>query len=493
MTDPTTEPMTEPSTHELADRPAPRRRAKILATLGPATDAGEVLRDLVKCGVDAFRINLSHGTAEEHERRVAAVREASDAEGRAVAVMMDLGGPKIRTGEVADGVELAPGERVEIVDEEIVGDARRFSSTLAGWVGEVRPGCRILLDDGKIELRAIAASDGRLEAEVVRGGPLGSRKGINLPDVELSVPSLTEKGRADVELGVRCGVDAFALSFVRRPDDVESARSAIEAAGGDAPVFAKIEKPGAVERIAAILEASDGILLARGDLAVETSFEAVPVLQKRILAAAARARKVAITATQMLQSMIHSARPTRAEVSDIANAVFDGSDGMLLTGETAIGSHPVEVVRVMDRVVVAAEGGLEGDRTRLGLAGRASSGSYRHALAEAAAYAAREMRLPSIVVFTRSGRMARHLSALRPARRIIALTPHESTRRRLSLVWGVEAHRMDFPDTARDRVRAADHRLVEEGLARPGDEMVFMTGQLDDHLSRMIQIRRIEA
>ena len=474
-------------------RPTPRRRARILATLGPATDAPGVLRDLVRAGADSFRINLSHGSAEEHERRIEEVRAVSEAENRAVAVMMDLGGPKIRTGEMQPGVELERGRRVEIVDEEVVGDANRFCSTLRGWVGEIGPGSRILLDDGKIELRAISASPGRLEAEVTVGGPLGSRKGINLPDVELSIPSLTDKDRRDIELGVRCGVDAFALSFVRRPEDLDVAKAAIEGAGGDAPVLAKIEKPEAVDRIDAILESSDGILLARGDLAVETSHEAVPVLQKRILAAAARSRKIVITATQMLQSMIEAERPTRAEVSDIANAVFDGSDGLLLTGETAIGKHPVEVVRVMDRVMVAAEGGPEGDRTRLGLAGRASSGSYRHALAEAAAYAAKEMKLPSVVVFTRSGRMARHLSALRPGRRIVALTPRESTRRRLSLVWGVEAHRMDFPDTARDRIRAADRRLVREGLATPGDEMIFMTGQLGDHLSRMIQIRRIES
>ncbi len=468
------------------------RAAKILATLGPASGSRETIARMVAAGVDAFRLNMSHGTHDEHRRLVDAVRDVEREAGRPIGILMDLCGPKIRVGDLEGGgpVHLERGASVRITDDAAPGTAASFSSTHPGWIGDVEPGCRVLLDDGRLELRVEKHESGCLVTSVVLGGELGERKGINLPDAKLGIPSVTERDKDDIAFGVECGVDVFALSFVRRPEDVELAREAIRAAGGDAPIIAKIEKREAIEALDGILDASDGVLVARGDLGVETSVESVPILQKQILERASERGKVSITATQMLQSMMTAPKPTRAEASDIANAVFDGSDGLLLTGETAVGEYPVDVIETMDRIVRTAEDSHL-SHSRVGTSSD-YTGSYRRAIAEAAAFAAREMKLECIVVFTLSGTMARHVAALRPERRIVALTPRESTRRRLSMVWGVESYTLDFPESATEWTRRSDAILLERGLAQEGGDVIIMAGRLGDAgLSTMMKIHRV--
>lgn len=477
-----------------SDSPNAPRAAKILATLGPASGSRDTIARMVAAGVDAFRLNMSHGTHEEHRRLIETVRDVEREAGRPVGILMDLCGPKIRVGNLVNGgpVHLETGATVCITDDAAPGTAESFSSTHPGWIGDVDPGCRVLLDDGQLELRVEKREGGALVTRVVLGGPLGERKGINLPDAALRIPSVTDRDREDIAFGVESGVDVFALSFVRRPEDVELAREAIRAAGSDAPIIAKIEKREAMEALDAILDAADGVLVARGDLGVETSFESVPILQKQILERSSEHGKVSITATQMLQSMMTNPKPTRAEASDIANAVLDGSDGLLLTGETAVGEHPVGVIETMDRIVrTAEESHLV--HTRFGRP-RENTGSYRRAIAEAAAFAAREMSLECIVVLTHSGTMARHVAALRPERRIVALTPFESTRRRLTMVWGVESYILDFPDSASEWTRRSDAVLLERGLAQEGADVIIMAGRIANvGLSTMMKIHRVGA
>jgi len=468
------------------------RSVKILATLGPASDDARTVRALIDAGADAFRLNMSHGEPDEHRALVRLVREAAEAADRPVGLLVDLGGPKIRTRRLKGGsATLEEGSEVEILAEEVEGTARAFSTTLPQWIEETPPNSRILLDDGRIELVVLERSSARIRARVVSGGELGEGKGVNLPGVPLSMPALTEKDHRDVTLAVEAGADWLALSFVRSFEDVRAARAAVAAAGGDLPILAKIEKSEAVDTIDAILEEANGVLVARGDLGVETSVEEVPLIQKRILARANETARIGITATQMLQSMMSSRRPTRAEASDVANAVLDGSDGLLLTGETAVGRYPVEVVETMDRIALEAERSPL-RRTRLATSDQRISGSYRFAIAEAAAFAAREMNLELIVVFTLSGTMARHIAALRPRRRILAFTPSETTRRRLTHVWGVEPHRIELDPSSESMIEKIDRVLVSRELARAGDEVILMAGRVEGiGLSRMMKVHRV--
>jgi pyruvate kinase len=459
------------------------RRAKIVATIGPASESEELLRRLMMAGMDVARINMSHGEREHHGEVIGRIRRVAGELNRPVAIMLDLSGPKIRTGKLRDGnVHLEGGAEVHITSEEILGDANRFSANYALLPREVKPGDRILISDGEIELQVTGTTDTEIRARVVHGGVLGEHKGINLPGAQVSIPSITEKDIVDLRFGIQHGIDIIAQSFVRSADDCRRAREMIKEFGGHAPLIAKIEKPEAVENFTDILKAADGVMVARGDLAVETSTEMVPVLQKKIIREALLAEKRIITATQMLQSMIENPRPTRAEASDVSNAILDGSDAVMLSGETAIGRYPVESVLIMDRIIRSTE---EMFTPATGVMmqtiyGR-RSGSYGRAVSEAAVFAAEEVGCRLIVVITQSGHMARRIASLRPRQRIIALTPSEQTRRQLAILWGVEPYSLDeCSPAADDLLQCADRALVEYKLAERGESVVVMAGRLKD-------------
>ncbi|MCA1815192.1 MAG: pyruvate kinase, partial [Acidobacteria bacterium] len=443
------------------------RRAKILATLGPASRDPATLEALIDAGANAVRINMSHGTQEEHAETVRRAREASERMKRPLAVLVDLSGPKIRTGVLQGGqpVTLEPNALFTLTTRSAAGDAREVSTNYSGLARDVSPGARILLDDGAIELHVERTTDTDVVARVVNGGTLGERKGINLPGVQLPIPSLTDKDRRDLNWAVRQGADYIALSFVRRAEDCKEAKGLIKAAGGHQPLVAKIEKAEAIDNLAEIVAASDGVMVARGDLGVETSVELVPVYQKRIIEEANRAEKFVITATQMLQSMVNEPRPTRAEASDVANAVWDGSDALMLSGETASGKYPVAAVETMARIIGSAEAGRSEEfGSGRKWSGR-QSGRISRAICEAAAFAAEEMNAKMIAVFTESGLMARRLAILRPVQRIVALTPSEAVRNELSIIWGVESLLHPPADSTRDLIKVGDRVMLEAGVA----------------------------
>ncbi len=459
------------------------RRAKIVATIGPASESEERLRAIMLAGVDVARINMSHGEREHHGEVIARIRQVADELKKPVAVMLDLSGPKIRTGKLREGnVELKEGAEVRITTEEVEGDGTHFSANYALLAREVKPGDRILISDGEIELQVIETTATDVTARVIHGGMLGEHKGINLPGAHISIPSITEKDVADLRFGISCGVDLVAQSFVRSADDCRRARALIEEFGSKAKLIAKIEKPEAIDDFANILVVADGVMVARGDLAVETSTERVPVLQKKIIAEALVAEKRVITATQMLQSMIENPRPTRAEASDVSNAILDGSDAVMLSGETAIGRFPVETVSMMDRIIRATEEMVQpaSSMVRQTIYG-SRSGSYGRAVSEAAVFAAEEVGCRLIVVITESGHMARRIAALRPRQRIIALTPSEQTRRQLAVLWGVEPYKLEEGVFQSNKLLVrADRALLEFNLAERGESIVVMAGRLND-------------
>ncbi|HKY04349.1 MAG TPA: pyruvate kinase, partial [Blastocatellia bacterium] len=414
---------------------------------------------------------------------------------RPVAVMLDLSGPKIRTGNIRGGhATLEEGAELRITTEDIEGDATRFSSNYSLLAKEVKPGDRILISDGEIELQVADTTAREVVARVVHGGELGSRKGINLPGALVSIPSITEKDLSDLKFGIENGIDIVAQSFVRRAEDCKRARELIREYGGDARLIAKIEKPEAIDDFDNILDAADGVMVARGDLAVETSTERVPVLQKMILRKALIAQKLTITATQMLQSMIENPRPTRAEASDVSNAILDGSDAVMLSGETAVGRFPVETVMMMDRIIRSTEAMDVPAREimRRSDIGR-STGSFGRAIAEAANYAAEEVDCRSIVVITHSGHMARRMAALRPRQRIIALTPVAASYRKLAASWGVEPYLLEGATAeSSDLLERADAALLEYDLAERGENVVVMAGRLEDlKISLSMKLHRV--
>ncbi len=471
------------------------RRARIVATIGPASDSEASLRDLIVAGMDVARINMSHGERQHHATVIGRIRRVASDLGKPVGIMMDLSGPKIRTGKMRDGeAVLEVGSEVAITTEEILGTATRFFANYPLLPHEVRPGDRILISDGEIELQVVRAHPSEVIARVVHGGTLGEHKGINLPGAQISIPSTTEKDILDLRFGIEQGVDLIAQSFVRRAGDCLRTREIIRDLGSQARLIAKIEKPEAVDDLANILDAADGVMVARGDLAVETSTERVPVLQKQIIGAALEAEKSIITATQMLQSMIENPRPTRAEASDVSNAVLDGSDAVMLSGETAVGRFPVESVRMMDRIVCCTEEMAAPAVTtvRQSLFGR-KSGSFGRAVSEAALFAADEIGCRLIVVITDSGQMARRIAALRPRQRIIALSESDASQRQLAVTWGVEAHPLAIGAGVRtDLVRCADQILLEHKLAEPGETLVMMAGRLPDvSISLSMKIHRV--
>ena len=448
------------------------RRAKIVCTLGPATSSPERIGQLIDAGMDVARLNFSHGERETHLKTLQAVRAEAEKRDRAVAILLDVQGPKIRVGRFADGqVELEPGQTFTITtDPSVVGDGRRVSTTYPRLVDDVQPGTQILLDDGLLALEVTEVRDSEVVTVVKVGGLLKNNKGINLPDVAISAPSLTDKDRGDLSFGVRVGVDYIALSFVRSADDVREARALVTANGQSIPIIAKIEKPQAIEQLDDIINEADGIMVARGDLGVEMGPEKVPLIQKTIIDKTNSRGKIVITATQMLESMIHHPRPTRAEASDVANAVLDGTDALMLSGETAVGDYPLEAVRTMDRIIREVE---RSPRYRLNLESPSIDMPVSaNAIAHAAVIAARQMSIRTVLVVTDSGGAARLMSEYRPEAAILALTTNDVTYRRLALYWGVQPLFIPPAATIDELVDHIEDLLHERGLARPGEYVV---------------------
>ncbi len=464
------------------------RRTKIVATVGPASRSPQVLEQLVQAGVNVFRLNFSHGTHDQHLDVIRAAREIGSRLHRPVALLQDLSGPKIRTGEVTgDGVELVKGARISITtDTSVVGTSELISTTYEPLPRDVKPGDPILLDDGNLELRVVGVSANRVDCEVVDGGILRSHKGMNLPGVALSTPALTEKDKADLVFGVQHQVDYVAMSFVRRAEDVLAAKGLIRSMGEATPVVAKIEKPEAVDNLDDILAAADGVMVARGDLGVELGTEDVPIVQKRIIAAANAAGKVVITATQMLESMIENPRPTRAEASDVANAILDGTDAVMLSGESAVGKFPVETVQTMARIAdYTEEHGMASIRPRRAEDRRedrpvkavAPGTPATRSLARVAVSVAEELGCKMIVAFTQSGTTARCVAAHRPRVPVIAVTPEDRVYRQLALWWGVVPVKSEFVENTDDLLAAGVERLKARGLVQKGDTFLMLSGQ----------------
>ncbi|MCF8061902.1 MAG: pyruvate kinase [Deltaproteobacteria bacterium] len=448
-------------------------RTKIICTIGPASESPEVLRSLVVNGMSVARLNFSHGEWEGHLRKIQSIREISEELGRPVAVLQDLAGPKIRVGTVPEpGIRLEAGELFVLTGEPVAGSRTRVSVSYAGLPGEVHAGDRILLADGLMEL-VVRETDGPdIRTEVVTGGVLTSRKGINLPSGSVRLPSFTEKDREDLIFGLEHGVDFVALSFVRSGDDIHRVKEIIRGRGMDTPVIAKIEKHEALNELDGIIEAADGIMVARGDLGVEIPLEQVPGLQKTMIRRANQAGKPVITATQMLRSMVDSPRPTRAEAADVANAVLDGTDAVMLSEETASGNHPVEALRFMVRITVSAEEAFPHDRY-LGLTpGPGVSESVAHA----ACVLADHLGAAAVVAPTSSGRTAAHVSRFRPKQPVIAVSPNIASVRRSMLYWGCEPVHTGPPRQDEDVVELAVRAALAKGRVNAGDLLVVTAG-----------------
>jgi pyruvate kinase len=449
------------------------RRAKIVCTLGPATSSYDQIRALVTAGMDVARFNLSHGSYAEHEERYRHVRQAAEDTGRGVGVLVDLQGPKIRLGTFDEGpVLLENGAEFRITVDDVPGDRDVCSTTYGGLPGDVRSGDRILVDDGKVTLQAVAVDDRTVTTRVLEGGMVSNHKGLNLPGVAVSVPAMSEKDIADLRWGLRVGADMIALSFVRSAKDALDVRRIMDEEGVRRPVLAKVEKPQAVENLHEIVDAFDGIMVARGDLGVELPLEDVPLVQKRAVEEARRYAKPVIVATQMLESMISASRPTRAEASDVANAVLDGADALMLSGETSVGAYAVGSVQVMARIIAATEDhGLERIMPLT---------SRPHTKGGAITWAAREvgelLGAKYLVVFTTTGDSARRMARLRTSIPLLAFTPVAATRYQLALSWGIEAFRVDMVSHTDDMVRQVDKALLDMGRGRIGDLVVIVAG-----------------
>jgi pyruvate kinase len=456
-----------------------RRRTKIVATLGPASRDPATVAALIRAGVDVFRLNLSHGDHADHRAAYERVRAAAAEAGEPVAVLADLCGPKIRVGRFAQGqVELAAGGRVTVTTRDVVGGAGLIPSQYAALARDVRPGERILLDDGLIELRVDAVAGSEVACTVVHGGVLKDRKGMNLPGVAVSAPALTDKDRDDARFALDLGADFLALSFVRGAGDVEELKALLASSGRSADVIAKIERAEALAAIDGILDAADGIMVARGDLGVEMAPEAVPLAQLQLVGAARARNKPVIVATQMLESMVTHARPTRAEVSDVSTAVFGGADAVMLSAETAAGAHPVRAVEMMDRVARRVEDwqwaeGAFGALT--GVSGLVPPLPLHAAVARATAQLSRDLRVRTIVVISRTGATGRVVSAARPAAPVLAVTPDPAACRRMNLLWGTVPVAAEPTDL--QQAPALARRLARSfGLAEEGHFILMVTG-----------------
>jgi len=466
------------------------RKAKIVCTIGPATNNPAMLDRLIEHGMNAARLNFSHGTQDTHAAAIRALRHAAEHRRTAVAIIQDLQGPRIRVGDLPQGpLDVRAGQAVRLTTmlARSGGQLGARSLTPAAvpdipvsypyLARDVRPGARILINDGLVELTADRVTGGSVECTVKTGGLIAPHKGINLPGTAVSAPTLTDKDREDARFGIAQGVDYVALSFVRGADDIQAARRWIEDCGGRQPIIAKIERAEAVASLDTILDHADGVMVARGDLGVEIGPESVPVLQKRIIMEANRRRRLVITATQMLESMTHAPRPTRAEASDVANAVFDGTDAVMLSAETAVGAYPIEAVEVMDRIVRAAEEGSEpGVMPQPDAGGR--DASIPEAICTAASSAAKAINASAIVAFSEQGTTARLIGKQRPNAPIVAFTPFEPVRQRMALYWGVCPFTMPQIEQTDARMNEAVRRLKQEGLVEAGERIVILSGTL---------------
>jgi pyruvate kinase len=449
------------------------RRAKIICTLGPATDSEEQIRALVAAGMDIARLNLSHGTYEEHELRYQRVRAASDSLGRAVGILVDLQGPKIRLGKFAHGpVELVAGQPFTITTRDVAGDASCVSTTYPGLPRDCEPGDAILVDDGRIGLQVLSATATDVHTVVVDGGMVSDHKGLNLPGVAVGVPALSEKDIEDLRWALHLRADMIALSFVRDAKDAELVRAIMDEEGVVLPVIAKLEKPQAVENLEEIIAAFDGVMVARGDLGVELPLEDVPLVQKRAIQLTRMKAKPVIVATQMLDSMIDDPRPTRAEASDVANAVLDGADALMLSGETSVGKHPITTVRTMARIIEAVE---EDTLTALAPA-IGPPQTIGGAIARAATEVGDAAEAKYLVAFTQSGQSARRLARYRSPIPVLAFTPVPAVRNQLALSWGVETFLVPEVRHTDEMVKQVDATLLELGRVEIGDRIVIIAG-----------------
>ncbi len=455
---------------------AAQRKTKIVCTIGPATSSRSALKNLILAGMDVARLNFSHGDHEGHRQVVLAIRSLSERLGRPVAILQDLQGPKIRTGRFEGGsVELKPRQEWVVTPRKVKGRPNIIPVDYPRMAAELEKGHRILLADGALELVVVGKSGRDLLCRVVRGGILGDRKGVNLPGVKTALPSLTEKDKEDLAFGIDLQVDYIALSFVRSGRDVRALKKILESRRADIPVIAKIEKPQALEDLEAILKAADGIMVARGDLGVELSPEKVPMVQKHLIAMANDRNRWVITATQMLESMTENTRPTRAEASDVANAILDGTDAIMLSGETSVGRYPVAAVKMMDRIARETEKAfpsgvlVEPDRHR-------PASGIPDAISLAACTAADSLGLKAIVAFTRSGFTAGLVSKHRPQIPIIAFTHDPAVQRRLCLYWGVSARIMPIKQHTEIMIEAMERELLRAGVVRKGDRIAVLAG-----------------
>lgn len=453
------------------------RCTKIVCTIGPSTASPERLRALMEAGMDVARLNFSHGTHESHAQVIERIRRISAEMDKPIAILQDLCGPKIRLGTLPEeGVLVEAGQSVRFVLADEGSDVQNIPLPHSTLFALVRPGERILIDDGNVEVVATQRNLNTIHAEVRIGGMLRSHKGVNVPDTRLPVTSVTERDLQDLRFGIEQGVDWVAVSFVRQPEDLQPVRYAIEAAGADIRVIAKIEKREAVENLEQILQSADGIMVARGDLGVEMPIDEVPLIQKEIIVRCNRAGKPVITATQMLESMISAPRPTRAEATDVANSILDGTDAVMLSGETAVGQYPVEAVSIMHRIAVRTEQALQEGVVVQPNQPVAGSLSVTEAVAEAVCHIAYDIGARAIICATTSGSTARMVSKYRPKTPIVAFTPHESTYRQLALSWGVQPRLIPPVSTMEEMLQTAVNTAVELGLASEGDKVVITAG-----------------
>ncbi|GAA4616807.1 pyruvate kinase [Actinoallomurus liliacearum] len=449
------------------------RRAKIVSTIGPACSSQERINALVEAGIDVARLNMSHGTQQQHAEVYRYLREASNVTGHGVGILADLQGPKIRLGRFADGpVRLTLGDEFTITTEDVPGDRSMVSTTYGGLPGDVNAGDTVLIDDGRVVLNVTAVDGPRVRTRVLVGGMVSDHKGLNLPGVAVSVPALTEKDEDDLRFALHLGVDMVALSFVRSPDDATTARRIMEEEGRTVPLLAKIEKPQAVDRLEDIVEAFDGIMVARGDLGVELPLEQVPIVQKRAIELTREKARPVIVATQMLESMISAPRPTRAETSDVANAVFEGADAVMLSGETSVGDYPIESVQTMGRIVCAAEEHTLRATHSLDRVPETVGGAIARAAAEVGA----TVGAKALVAFTMTGETARRLSRYRSPIPLLAFTARPETRSQLALVWGVETFIVPEVFHTDEMVRQVEAALLEIGRLQKGDRVVIVAG-----------------
>ena len=448
------------------------RRTKIVCTIGPATATPDRVRELVVAGMDVARLNFSHGTRDDHKRVFQMVREAAAAEERAVGILADLQGPKIRLGTFADGpTEWQTGEEVRITVEDCAGTHDRVSTTYKGLAQDARAGDRLLIDDGKVGLRVTEIDGDDVVCRVTEGGPVSNNKGLSLPGMNVSVPAMSEKDIADLEFALKLSVDVIALSFVRSPADIDGVHRIMDKVGVRLPVVAKLEKPEAVDNLEAIVLAFDGVMVARGDLGVELPLENVPLVQKRAIQIARENAKPVIVATQMLDSMITNSRPTRAEASDVANAVLDGADALMLSGETGVGKFPIKTVRTMATIIEATE------------ADRATVPNLTHqprthagAIASAARDVGERLSARALVAFSQSGDTVRRLARLHTRLPLLAFTPEAAVRSQLAMTWGVETFLVDFVESTDAMVRQVDHSMLSIERFQPGDLVVIVAG-----------------